>query len=141
MKIYHVKGHDCQGDCGMPGCTFIAHIFKTREEAEEYVNTCIRDVRDYLKYHGEGCSFRYEDEIHNVNGNFYYFIARAKYNLSDPKQYEAFLNSPYLAEAGLNSEDMKVNISIDHEAETFRREDDNTVTQTISVFSISEMEI
>lgn len=141
MKIYHLKGRDCQGDCGMPGCTFISHIFKTREEAEEYVNTCIRDVRDYLQYQHKDDGVPYEDEVHNKNGNFDYFIARAKYDLADPKQYEAFLNSPYLAEAGLNDEYMKVNISIDHEAKSFRPENDNTVTQTISVFSISEMEI
>lgn len=141
MKLYHVKGYDCQGDCGMPGLTYIARIFKTREEAEEYVNTCIRDVRNYLQYYHEGCSFRYEDESHNVNGNFDYFIARVKYDLSDPKQHEAFLNSPYLAEAGLNDENMKVSISIDHDKESFRRDDDNMITQTVSAFSISEIEI
>lgn len=141
MKIYLLKGYDCQGDCGMPGLTYITKIFKTREEAEEYVNTCIRDVRDYLQYYHEGCGFRYEDEIHNKNGNFDYFIARAKYDLADPKQHEAFLSSPYLAEAGLNNENMKVSICIDYDKDSFRSKDDNTITQTVSVFSISEIEI
>lgn len=140
MKIYLLKGHDCIGDCGMPGLTYIVHIFKSREEAEEYINTCIRDVRNYLQFQHEEYGFRYEDEIHNVNGNIDYYIARAKYDLSDPKQHEAFLNSPYLAEAGLNNEDVNVSISIDHDKVSFRSED-NTLTQAVSVFSISEIEI
>lgn len=132
MKLYYVTGHDCQG----------LRVYKTREAAEDFMSLRISEVMNYIRHIHKEDGVSYTDEVKRKNGHIDYFIAKAINDLSDPKQYEAFLASPAMCEAGLCEADTKVSVSIDHEAEThiYRREDDNTKTQTFAVLSIKELE-
>lgn len=142
MKLYYITGHDHMDECGGVCINQVHRMFKTREAAESCLALHIKDVRDYLWYLHKEDGVSYTDEVRTKNSCIDFFIAEAIYDLSDPKQYDAFLESPAMCEAGMCDTDTKVSVSIDHEAEThiYRREDDNTKTQTFACLSIYEIE-
>lgn len=140
MKLYYVTGHDFQGDIGELCINQICQVYKTREAAEDYLSLLISDIRQYLQYLHKEDGVNYTDEIKRKNGNMDYFIAKATYDLSDLNQYEAFLQSPKISEAGLCNDGIKIVVSIDHDAQSFRKNDDNTMIQTFASLSINEIE-
>lgn len=101
MKIYILKGHDL--DPSEWQRYSVAHVFKTREEAEDKIQEYTNDAASVLQSCLDGDHTHYTECLNKRNGQIVRYTATVIYDMADKVQREAYMqtiSSGWLSEEG-----------------------------------------
>lgn len=100
MKLYLISGSDFDPvEWAKYG---VAHVFKTREEAEAKLEQYIADARSFLNFCFDGDYMQYTEQLHSRNGHPTWYTARLQCDMADKRQREIYIDT---ISAGFISED------------------------------------